>query len=309
MASLCVYNRGRARSCNLEEHLDAFPGARVRFASVLAPSRASILSLLPHPTLGEPTRMTRKILAGLAAAVAISIFTGTGCQSSHVGDPCTPEQEYDPSFLGFAETEVSVASKSFQCQTRLCLVNHFQGRVSCPYGQQQNGQPIAPTLACAKGVVPRPDGVGSACNGQTAQDWGCCAPGTNAPISGWDPTCQGLLAGSPYDSPCSASNTSASAQACNSGVLGQDSCRTADTAVYCSCRCADVNGQTNDGANYCTCPDGFTCTQLVSSIGVSDSGLTGAYCMKNGTGFTGQICSPCDPTKGNCGTAQGITGN
>ncbi|HEY3237860.1 MAG TPA: hypothetical protein VGJ84_24285, partial [Polyangiaceae bacterium] len=25
-------------------------------------------------------------------------------------------------------------SRSFQCETRVCLVNHFQGRVSCPYG-------------------------------------------------------------------------------------------------------------------------------------------------------------------------------
>jgi hypothetical protein len=32
-------------------------------------------------------------------------------------------------------TEVNVESRSFQCETRVCLVNHFQGRVSCPYGQ------------------------------------------------------------------------------------------------------------------------------------------------------------------------------
>ncbi len=255
--------------------------------------------------------MTRKILAGLAAAVAVSILTGTGCQSSHVGDPCTPEQEYDPSFLGFAESEVSVESKSFQCETRLCLVNHFRGRVSCPYGQDSMGNPIAPAVACATQVTPRPDGVGPACANQTAKDWGCCAPGTNAPISGWDPTCQGPTAGSPYDSPCSttSSTSTLTQQACNSQVLPQCIDRTADVAVYCSCRCADVNGQTNDGSNYCTCPDGFTCTQLVSSIGVTDSGLTGAYCMKNNTGYNATVCSSCDPTKGNCGAAQGIAGN
>ncbi|HYQ15395.1 MAG TPA: hypothetical protein VEQ58_06555, partial [Polyangiaceae bacterium] len=32
-------------------------------------------------------------------------------------------------------TETNVESRSFQCETRLCLVNHFQGRVSCPFGQ------------------------------------------------------------------------------------------------------------------------------------------------------------------------------
>ena len=40
-------------------------------------------------------------------------------------------------FTGFDEKEVNVESKSFQCRTRICLVNHFRGRVSCPYGQSR----------------------------------------------------------------------------------------------------------------------------------------------------------------------------
>lgn len=250
--------------------------------------------------------MTRMILAGLAATVVISVLTGTGCQSTGVGDPCTPEQEYDPTFLGFAATEVSVESKSFQCQTRLCLVNHFQGRVSCPYGQDVTGAPLPGTVACANDV-PRPDGSGAACNGQTKQNWGCCAPGTNAPISGEDPSCTTV-------SPCAAA--AGTGTICNAKVPAQCSTRTADSAVYCSCRCADVNGQTTDGANYCTCPDGFSCTQLVSSIGVTDSGLTGAYCIKNKTEFqAGGLCpstaslTTCNPAAGNCGNAQGVTGH
>jgi hypothetical protein len=59
----------------------------------------------------------------------------SGCQSGGVGDPCTPEDEFQQFFSGYAYTEVNIESKSFQCETRLCLVNHFQGRVSCPYGQ------------------------------------------------------------------------------------------------------------------------------------------------------------------------------
>ncbi len=69
--------------------------------------------------------MTRSILAAVAAAVAVAVLSGTGCTSTGVGDPCTPEQEYDKSFTGFDFHEVNVESKSFQCQTRLCLVNHF----------------------------------------------------------------------------------------------------------------------------------------------------------------------------------------
>lgn len=66
------------------------------------------------------------LLLGLAAL---------GCTPGGVGDPCTPEDEYQQNFNGFQVTETNVESRSFQCETRLCLVNHFQGRVSCRLGQ------------------------------------------------------------------------------------------------------------------------------------------------------------------------------
>src|SRR5260370_3753118 len=113
---------------------------------------------------GEPRPMTRLFFAGLAAFAALIVLTGMGCQSTGVGDPCTPEQEYDQSFLGFSQTEVSVESKSFQCLTRLCLVNHFQGRVSCPYGQTADRQPNAPapvTACVTPGLGTKVDGKDS----------------------------------------------------------------------------------------------------------------------------------------------------
>jgi hypothetical protein len=58
-----------------------------------------------------------------------------GCPAEGIGDPCVPEAEYSPTFNGFALTEVSTEARSFSCQSRLCLVNQFRGRVSCPYGQ------------------------------------------------------------------------------------------------------------------------------------------------------------------------------
>lgn len=74
---------------------------------------------------------------GVFSALA---FTGlvAGCQTGGVGDPCTPEDEYQAGFNGFSVNEVNVESRSFQCETRVCLVNHFQGRVSCPYGNTQS---------------------------------------------------------------------------------------------------------------------------------------------------------------------------
>ena len=94
--------------------------------------------------------MTRTILAGLSVSVLAVALSGSGCQSTGIGDPCTPEKEYDPTFAGFVEQEVSTEGESFQCQTRLCLVNHFQGRATCPYGQDAMGHPIPPAAnACA----------------------------------------------------------------------------------------------------------------------------------------------------------------
>jgi hypothetical protein len=72
----------------------------------------------------------------LLAGLVLAMFPG--CPAQGVGDPCVPEDEYSPTFSGFALSEVSTESASFQCQSRLCLVNHFQGRVSCPYGQTRD---------------------------------------------------------------------------------------------------------------------------------------------------------------------------
>lgn len=216
--------------------------------------------------------MTRSILAMIAVGVAVGVLSGTGCSQTGVGDPCTPEQEYNTDFNGFSEKEVNVESKSFQCQTRLCLVNHFRGRVSCPYGQIADSQ--------GKSAPPVP--------GAQA----CTVPGSTTPIIG---------AADPKDPTGNTHNP-----------VVQPECldRTADKAVYCSCRCANVNGKTDDGAIYCKCPDGFHCAQLVSSIGTGNEGLTGGYCVKDKTDFDANAScqQSCDANLGNCGSAQGIKG-
>src|SRR5262245_62489681 len=82
--------------------------------------------------------MNQKKWAAALVTLALGVFA-TGCQSGGIGDPCTPEDEYQQYFSGYEVTEVNIESRSFQCETRLCLVNHFQGRVSCPYGQSVTG--------------------------------------------------------------------------------------------------------------------------------------------------------------------------
>ncbi len=206
--------------------------------------------------------MTRSIIAVIACGVLAGSLGGTGgCSQSGVGDPCIPEQEYDPTFTGFALGEISTESKSFQCQTRLCLINHFQGRVTCPYGQESAGK----TLGAAKEA--------------------CSIPGDkSAPITGLTDS--------------TATN--------KAYVEPQCSERRAAQTVYCSCRCMNLDGKTNDGANYCACPEGFECKQLRNSIGAGDTGLTGGYCIKKDTTYdTTSTCNACDAsktdTKSDCG--------
>jgi hypothetical protein len=191
-------------------------------------------------------------ILAVASGLTLSVFPG--CGSTGIGDPCTPEQEYNVDFNGFDYKQVSVESKSFQCQTRLCLVNHFQGRVSCAYGQDATGAPLSGDKACN-------------------------VPGTDSKVAGNQ----------------SDKNTLAAVQP-------QCTDRTSDKAVYCSCRCQNVDGKTDDGAVYCACPDGFKCTQLVASTGIGNEGLTGGYCVKNGTQYNASnVCaSTCDANTHKC---------
>jgi hypothetical protein len=90
--------------------------------------------------------------------VALTFFLASllaGCHGGGVGDPCVPEEEYSRDFASFAAEEADTESRSLQCQTRVCLINHFQGRVSCPYGQGET---------------------------QALQDPRCFVPGTSTPV-------------------------------------------------------------------------------------------------------------------------------
>jgi hypothetical protein len=130
----------------------------------------------------------------------------------------------------------------------------------------------------------------TSCATESGNPYGCCTPIGQA-VDGIDPT-----TGTVSDPKVGAT------------VKPQCTDRTADKAVYCSCRCADVDGNKPSDQVFCDCPSGFTCTQLVSSIGATDSGLTGAYCIKSGTQFdpSNSCGSFCDPASKSCGHAQGL---
>jgi hypothetical protein len=232
--------------------------------------------------------MTRSFFSVVMVTVAVMALSPAflqGCSQTGVGDPCTPEQEYDPTFLGFSVGEVNVESKSFDCQTRLCLANHFQGRVTCPYGQTKAG--AAPATN------------GSALYNDTAGNpIGPCELPFSGPVTGGNIPAGSAIVGS---------GNAVDGELVLPQCLDRTGGGNAPSAVYCSCRCANVNGETNDGAVYCACPQGFACTQLVSPIGTSNEGLTGAYCILNNTVYNSlSACgNTCSASKANCGTYDG----
>jgi len=161
-----------------------------------------------------------------------------------IGSPCAPTAEVQPSFDGFQKEDVELMPVPSGSPT--CLIDHFQGLVTCPYGQSASGQPPADASAC------------TTTDGQ--------------PVTGM--------------------------------VLPQCMDRTASHVVVWSCRCANFEGQTDDGAQYCTCPSTTTCAQLVSSLGGEDE-ISGGYCIPPAAlfpdGGINAICSAvCDPTTHPC---------
>jgi hypothetical protein len=81
---------------------------------------------------------------------AIGLFVG-GCGSDdprssakHVGKACVMSVESNPTFAGFGVEEVTVEGANPGCGSGVCLVNHFQGRASCPYGQTDDDALLAP---------------------------------------------------------------------------------------------------------------------------------------------------------------------
>jgi hypothetical protein len=89
----------------------------------------------------------------VASYLLIACSSGSGRDrvvDSNVGRACLPEPELGASFSGFSRGEVELTKGSDQCGTGVCLVNRFQGRVSCPQGQTMD----ASTNGTATCLVP-----------------------------------------------------------------------------------------------------------------------------------------------------------
>ncbi|MDC0681083.1 hypothetical protein [Sorangium atrum] len=275
--------------------------------------------------------MTRSILSGLLGLLSVVAMASlpSACESGGVGDPCLPEDEYDSQFAGFKVTEENIESRSFQCQTRICLVNHFQGRVSCPLGQEAPATCVPGQGGCttceesgthAPDCDPtRPDGGKSQClsgNCDAAGAFCRCGGDTDCPGDGWkcdadagvcklylcrdgftgcqDPT---KSAAENEGKACCVPGTDDQVASPVCGQCAANSNRNAQQAVYCSCRCGVADGEPDDpNFNFCECPQGFTCSEIRPNVGLGDPNITGKYCIKQNTGFENE---------GACGDVQG----
>jgi hypothetical protein len=172
--------------------------------------------------------------------------------AASVGTPCMPSDEYSATFSGFNVNKLTLDEGNPACGSMVCLVNHFQGRVSCPYGQAADGKGPTPASPCT-------------------------VPGSSAPVTPQGPA----RLGESVDSQCID--------------------RSGTRAVYCSCRCANAEGKTDDGATYCACPSGFACTQVVPPL-VSGDPSAGGYCIPEGTAFdpNKSCANTCSPTSNPC---------
>ncbi len=172
-----------------------------------------------------------------------------------IGVACTPSPEFSSTFGGFNYREVTLDENNAACNDGVCLVNHFQGLTSCPYGQDQNGLPVS------------------------VQTTACTVPGSSTPVR------PNVVVGTNLVQSVSPWCTD----------------RTSSDAVYCSCRCANPEGKTDDGASYCACPAGYTCSQVVPTTRSGDP-RAGGYCIKTGTALDpNSVCSSqCDPTNHPC---------
>ena len=83
--------------------------------------------------LTEPNTMMRQTLVSASMVLAFGALS-LACKAGGVGDPCIPNDEFYADYSGATEDGAQIEDRSFQCETRVCLVKHFRGRVSCPFG-------------------------------------------------------------------------------------------------------------------------------------------------------------------------------
>jgi hypothetical protein len=169
---------------------------------------------------------------------------GAGDAGPVIGTACVPSRENNSVFRSYSLGVIQIDPPVSVSGEPVCLVYHFLGFGTCPYGQDANG--IAPAAATP------------------------CVRPNGQPITG--------------------------------EVPAQCTDRRPASTIFWSCRCANAQGSTADGASYCTCPSGTTCSPTYQSLGDGEDDESGSYCLSAGASFDAATAcaSSCDPTAHPC---------
>jgi hypothetical protein len=204
----------------------------------------------------------------------LSLAFGCASGSDHaVGTACVSDDEYSTTASGFTIDQVTVEVGAPSCDGRVCLINRFQGRVTCPYGALDSDvrrfvelRDEDPVAALEFLRTPNPQ------HGELPQV--CLLPGRD---------------GSQVDDFVIES------------VRPQLETRSPSDSVYCSCRCAGPPGAEDPAggaAQYCECGEGFTCEHLLDDLGFGNA-ASGSYCVREGT-MEIEMGATCVEGEGNC---------
>lgn len=95
-----------------------------------------------------------------------------------LGSVCVPSDEESPAFSGFQPGEVAIDANATSCLSGVCVVQQFQGRVSCPLGSPVDaGECLLPTsnervaVQVKPQLVARPPSLAATCSCR------CAGPG------------------------------------------------------------------------------------------------------------------------------------
>jgi hypothetical protein len=75
---------------------------------------------------------TAALAPACKGVVATTIEPPVPPSVGNIGDPCTPSDERHAEASGAQVGELGLEDGFTGCNSGICLVNHFQGRVSCP---------------------------------------------------------------------------------------------------------------------------------------------------------------------------------
>ncbi len=131
----------------------------------------------------SPTAVPQGAVALLGCGQTAASSSPSATSAASVGIACIPSEERSSAFAGFLTSQVTLDEGNSACGSDVCLVNHFEGLTSCPYGQDSTGAAPPGAQPCALpdgGAGVHPDGgagqsVAAWCTDRKASSTVCCS--------------------------------------------------------------------------------------------------------------------------------------